>query len=68
MFEPITCAGPDPRDFEDGRNVVLVVNPVEFGLEVLRDIHLNNVNIGHGGVPSVADLLVGRLAKQIEAR
>ena len=45
MFEPIACAGPDAGDFEDGRNVVLVVDSVELGLEMLRDIHLDDIDV-----------------------
>jgi hypothetical protein len=45
MFEPIAFAGPDAGDFEDGRNVVLVVDAIELGFEVLRNVHLDDIDI-----------------------
>jgi hypothetical protein len=43
MFEPIACARFDPGDFEDRRHVVLIINAIEIGIEMLRDVHLNDV-------------------------
>jgi hypothetical protein len=45
VFEPIACAGLNAGDFEDGRDVVLVVDPVELGFEVLRDVHLDDIDV-----------------------
>src|SRR5215831_6066835 len=55
MFEPIARAGSDARDLEDRRDVVLVVDAVEFGLEMLRDIHLDDIDIRHGALPSAVN-------------
>src|SRR5215813_9873596 len=47
MLQPVASAGPDAGNLEDGRDVFLVVNPIEIGLEMLRDVHLHDIDVGH---------------------
>src|SRR6516162_3996231 len=45
IFEPITGAGADPGDLEDRRHVILVIDAVEFRFEMLRDVHLHDIDV-----------------------
>src|SRR5277367_6972814 len=48
VVEPISHARPNSGDLEDCRHVVLVVNPVEFGLELSRNVHLHDIDVSQG--------------------
>src|SRR5262249_34386872 len=50
-FEAVAPTAPDARNLEDGWHVIGVVDAVEFGLELGRDVHLHNIEIGHGFFP-----------------
>src|SRR5271165_4347048 len=45
MLEPIARAGPHAGDLEDRRHVILVIDAVEFRFEMLRDVHLHDIDI-----------------------
>src|SRR6266851_10280287 len=45
MLEPIARAGADPGDLEDRRHVILVIDAVEIGFEVLGDVHNSSVTL-----------------------
>jgi hypothetical protein len=62
MIEPIARARPDPGHFEDGRHVVLVVDAIEFGFEMRRNVHLHDVDMGHAVLP-IAGLVIARLGE-----
>src|SRR5215831_12461810 len=44
MLEPVANTGPDTGNLENGRDVLLVVDPIEFGLEMLRNVHLHDID------------------------
>src|SRR5215471_10344378 len=62
MFEPITRARPHTGHFENSRDVVLVVNAIEFGFEMRRNVHLHDVDMGHAILP-IAGLVIARLGE-----
>src|SRR5262245_48294933 len=47
MLQPVANAGSDAGNLEDGRDVLLVIDPIEIRLEVLRDVHLHDIDIRH---------------------
>src|SRR5262249_54043724 len=51
MLEPIARAGPHPGYLEDRRYMILVIDAVEFRLEMLRDVHLHDIDVRHDVPP-----------------